>query len=713
MLKTIFAPSSLQSRLVMPIQAGFSTLVKLLLAFSLLAFSAISLAQSTGWISAPEHPPVKLRMMSTGEQNPDNKTIEAVLDIELDGDWKTYWRSPGEGGVAPEWDWSKSSNIESVEWHWPIPSYYEQLGVMTLGYKSKVSFPITITLEDITKPAVFDAALTLPSCTNICVIHDYHVNLPIDPSSLQLDEDAMFVFNQGMSRTPMESKQVSIEALSWNVQKQQLVAQFTNQKPWEQPQILIDGEEVIDEFFGQPKTYIEGDTLTAVFDVTNWLGETDLTDRNITITVSDNSFATELTGQIGSEAIAYQSNNTGFLAMFGFALLGGLILNIMPCVLPVLGMKLNSMVANQNASKKQVRGSFIASALGIITSFAILAAGISILKMGGNAIGWGIQFQNAWFIILMVVVTLVFATNLLGLFEFRLPSGMNTWMATKGNDSHSGHFIQGMFATLLATPCSAPFLGTAVAYAFGASYQELWAIFIALGIGMSAPWLMFAMFPRLVRFLPKPGKWMFKVKLIFGLMMLATSLWLSSLLTPFLGTFATILVTAGILIAVLIWVGFKFGKKVLIPVLAVSTLAFGGGLIAGSLTAGNWATPIVDDLNWQPLEATQISGLVEEGKTVFVNVTADWCITCKANKIGVILQDPVYSRLQEEGVVLMEGDWTTPNSKVTEYLQSNGRYGVPFNIVYGPEYPQGIPLPVILDSETVMEAMRIAGGSNG
>ncbi|MGF1753821.1 thioredoxin family protein [Vibrio makurazakiensis] len=677
-----------------------------------MAFSTLTFAQSTGWVSVPEHPPVKLRMMSTGQQDLENKSIEAVLDIELDGDWKTYWRSPGEGGVAPEWDWSASSNIQAVEWHWPIPSYYEQLGVMTLGYKSKVSFPITITLEDNTKPAVFDARLRLPSCTNICVITDYSINLPIDPNTLQLDEDAMFVFNQGMSRTPMESKQVSVDGLFWDKSKQQLVAQFTNQKEWNNPQILIDGDEVVDEFFAQPKIIKDNGTLTAIFDVSNWLGETDLTQRNITITISDETFATELTGQIGSTPISYQSNDTSFLAMVGFALLGGLILNIMPCVLPVLGMKLNSMVANQDASTKHIRGSFVASASGIVTSFALLAAGISVLKLGGNAIGWGIQFQNAWFIAFMLIITLVFATNLLGLFEFQLPSSMNTWMATKGNDSHSGHFIQGMFATLLATPCSAPFLGTAVAYAFGASYQELWAIFIALGLGMSAPWLTFALFPSLIRFLPKPGAWMFKVKLFFGLMMLATSLWLSSLLMPFIGKFPALLMTTTILITVLIWIGVKLGRKVMVPVLAISTVAFGGGLIAGSLTADSWATPIVDDLNWQPLDANAIPEFVAQGKTVFVNVTADWCITCKANKIGVILQDPVYSGLQAEDMILMEGDWTTPNQKVTDYLQSNGRYGVPFNIVYGPNYQQGIPLPVILNSETVMDAIKVAKGTN-
>lgn len=676
------------------------------LATLLILLPMLASAQSTGWISAPEHPPVKMRMMSTGEQSNDGKIIQTVLDVELSGDWKTYWRSPGEGGIPPSWDWSQSSNIESVEWHWPIPKYYEQLGVMTLGYKKHVSFPVTLTLKDPNQPALFRANLTFPSCTTICVLHDYAIELPIDGQSLALDEQAMFLFNQGMSRAPKSAYHVSNEQLFWDKANQQLVVQLDNDQAWDKPQVLIDGESVIDDFFAQPALHITDNTLTAVFDVSNWLGEVDLTERVVNVTVSDTSFAEELSASVGAQPIVYENTTQGFWVMVGFALIGGLILNIMPCVLPVLGMKLNSIIQNQGASNKHIRLSFIASASGVITSFAILATGMTLLKLGGNAVGWGIQFQSEWFIALMLIITLLFSLNLLGLFEFRLPSRMNTWMATQGDNSHSGHFVQGMFATLLATPCSAPFLGTAVAYALGASYVELWAIFLALGLGMSSPWLLFALFPSLTRLLPKPGNWMNHVKLLFGLMMFITSLWLASLLKPFIGLFPTIVLCATIFIAVLIWVGVKLGRKVMVPLLAITTVLSGVGLIAGSMTAEHWRTPIVDDLPWQPLDAKKIPALVAQGKTVFVDVTADWCITCKANKVGVILQDPVYSHLQQADMVLMKGDWTTPSESVTGYLQSNGRYGVPFNIVYGPKVPAGIPLPVILDGDTVVQTIN-------
>lgn len=676
-------------------------------------FTHMTAAQTTGWISDPAHPPVKLRLMMTGQSDARSNTVQAVLDVELADEWKTYWRSPGEAGIAPELNWSSSSNIESIDWHWPVPRYFEQLGIQTLGYKSHVAFPLTITLAHADQPAHLSARLRLPSCTDICVITDYPIELAINPQTLNLDQEAMFLFNQGLSQSPRANTDIDVMASYWDGEQQQLVVQLSNKNQWQSPQVLADGREVENEFFAPPKLIIANHTdehsgeknnlLTAIFAVSNWKGHADLSHKPIAITVSDTTFATELTSTIGTTPIQYQT--TSMITMLAFALLGGLILNIMPCVLPVLGLKLNSIALQHSASPQQVRASFLASALGIITSFGLLAGMLTILKMAGGIVGWGIQFQSLPFIVLMLSVTLLFALNLLGLFEFRLPSSLNTWAAKQGKQNYLGHFVQGMFATLLATPCSAPFLGTAVAYALGASLYELWVIFIALGIGMSTPWLVFAIVPKLVQFMPKPGAWMNRIKIVFGIMMLATSYWLTSLLSPFWGAMVTWLIGLSITLFTLIWLVKQYGRKVLIPLIAMFTLGAGTMLVIGSLTADHWATPTVDDLSWQKLRSEKIAQLTAQGKTVFVDVTADWCITCKANKIGVILQDPVYTALNQPNMILMKGDWTRPNDSVTQYLHSNGRYGVPFNIVYGPNAPQGIALPVILAEKDVIKAI--------
>ena len=309
----------------------------------------------------------------------------------------------------------------------------------------------------------------------------------------------------------------------------------------------------------------------------------------------------------------------------------------------------------------------------------------------------------------MVIITALFAANMLGLFEIQLPSGVQTWLAAKGDNSYLGNYLQGMFATLLATPCSAPFLGTAVAFALGARAFELIIIFTALGLGMALPWLMISAFPAIALWLPKPGKWMGSVKTLFALMILVTCYWLLSLLTAFIGSSLTLLIGLLLTIVLLVLIAKKRGKKVLIIVLSTILVSTAALMLIASLTTNKWIEPLAQ-LEWVPLSVSEIDAQVKLGNVVFVDVTADWCVTCKANKIGVLLQQPVVGLLQEQGIVTMKGDWTVPSDSITEYLQSYGRFGVPFNNVYGPAAPQGIPLPTILTTESVQSVITQAKG---
>ena len=694
--------------------ARFRSAILLASALLLSAFSvsATEQALSTGWLTHPDHPPAQVRFMLTGEIDKHNNKAQGLLEVKLDDEWKTYWRSPGEGGVSPILDWTQSKNLSNLEWFWPTPAFYEQSGLMTLGYKHDVVFPMTLTFEDIARPFHFSGKLTLPTCTNICVLTDYDLELsPVDLNTVKTDASAQHLFQQGLASVPKHSSSTTLVSASFDAVSQKLQVQLNHDAGWVTPQILIDGTDITDDYFSQPTVEINGTLVTATYKVTNWSGDTDLVGKNISITASDDLFAHELTAVVDAKPLI-QSKNTSIVTMIAFAFLGGLILNIMPCVLPVLGMKLNSMLASSASSKSSIRLQFFASAAGILTSFWLLATGLLILKFTGNAIGWGIQFQSPIFIGFMVTITALFTANLFGIFEIQLPSRFSTSIASKGNNTTAGHFVQGMFATLLATPCSAPFLGTAVAFALGASVFEMWVIFTSLGLGMALPWLLFALFPGLVSFMPKPGMWMNKVKIVFALMMLITTLWLLSLLSPFLGNTAVWIIAALLIVYLLYKVGKKHGKNTIIAILAIIVFSSSALLLIGSMTTKHWVTPAVDDISWKPLDQSAINEYVNQGKTVFVNVTADWCITCKANKIGVILQDPVYSTLHQENVIAVEGDWTHPSEKVTNYLKSHQRFGVPLNVVYGPNVPQGLPLPVLLTSENVIQAIEYAGRAN-
>jgi len=682
--------------------------------------SVFAQAPATGWISNVNHLPVKVNLQLTGQSQ--QNTVNAILNVSLDTGWKTYWRSPGEGGVAPTFEWAaQSTNIKAVDWTWPTPKRYPVLGVETVGYKDQIHFPIQLQLEDIEQVAHLQGTLTLASCTTICVLTDYEIDLSFYPGSLSIDQDVAFAYAQAVSSVPILVARSAIKAQknnanitdfvsSWDQFNQQVIVQLSHQIGWQAPDVFIDSSDIALEtvFFSKPVISVSDKLVTATFNASSWAGEVDLSNAAVNITVNDAGVAVEVATTLGNQVISATSES--IISIFLIALLGGLILNIMPCVLPVLGMKLSSVLGVDGNQRSQVRKQFLASSAGIVSSFWLLALFLLVLNLSGEALGWGIQFQNPYFITFMIMVTALFTANMLGLFEIQLPSSMQTWLATTGGHSYFGHYLQGMFATLLATPCSAPFLGTAVAFALGASVWQLFAVFTALGLGMALPWLLIALFPSIALLIPKPGKWMGTIKLVFALLILATCLWLVSLLSSFIGTLYSVLVALFLLLILSILIIKKHGKRLFFIISGFFMIAAAIVLIVGSLTAKYWANPLQDEIAWVPLNAQLIQEEVSQGNVVFVDVTAKWCVTCKANKIGVLLQDPVYSALQEEGVVAMSGDWTVRSDSVTAYLQSFGRYGVPFNIVYGPAAPNGIELSTILNSEDVINALQQAKG---
>ncbi|MBY7767578.1 thioredoxin family protein [Vibrio fluvialis] len=681
---------------------------------AMLSFTTAAQPISTSWMTDPNHPPVSVRFVLTGQIDSDTQQLAGYLDVKLEQPWKTYWRSPGEGGVAPEINWQGSTNLDTVDWHWPFPQRFSVLGIETLGYRGDTIFPITLRVHDLTAPVELKANLSLSSCSTVCVINDYPFMLAFTPTELSPEPDAMRRFAEAMSRVPQADASMTDVSAVWDSSAQQLELTLNRSTGWSLPVVLVDGQSaaVVDSSFIHPKTQVDGQMLRVTYDVTHWLGQADLSGERVDVTISDQNYLSEISLNVTDGTISPQAQ-WPLVTMLLMALIGGLILNLMPCVLPVLGMKLASIVNTPHRERRKVRAQFLASSAGIISAFWMIALGLMILKASGEAVGWGIQFQSDGFLALMLLVTTLFGANMLGLFELRLPSTLNTWLAARGGNGYVGHYVQGLFATLLATPCSAPFLGTAVAFALAADNVTLWVIFSGLGVGFALPWLIIALFPSLATKLPAPGQWMNRTKLLFGAMMLATTVWLATLLTahwPTWGIFAYLLMAA----LLLLWRGARvYGGRQIGIVACVSLLGLSAVLVVGSLTAEKWSTPLPQELSWQPLNATIIDESAAQGKVVFVDVTAEWCITCKANKIGVLLQQPVYQALQDDDVVRVRGDWSLPNASVTQYLQQNGRFGVPFNIVYGPGAPDGIALPVILSDRAVMEAIQQARGEQG
>ncbi|GAB1145588.1 protein-disulfide reductase DsbD domain-containing protein [Shewanella algae] len=681
-------------------------------AVCLMLLSQVALAEprSSGWLKHPDHPPVKVQLTLADVDAGQVGELNALLDVALSGDWKTYWRAPGEGGIPPTLDWSASENIATVDWHWPLPQRYVLQGIETLGYKGDTLFPLTIRLKDPGQPFRLKGTLTLSSCTNVCVLTDYPVELSGQAAGLKADDGFLHQWGEAMARVPQGDGGAVLQSIVWDEKQQLLQLAIEAASPWQQADLFLFGEDetVSELIFSRPQIQIDGKRLTATFGVKHWLGTPELEGKPLLIHLADTHLSAELSGAIATGHVAKPQPSLPLWSLFLMALAGGLILNIMPCVLPVLGMKVHGVMMSSQGSRSQVRGHFMASALGILLSFWLIAAGLSLLKLSGQSLGWGIQFQQPWFIGFMVLLTWGFGLNLLGVFEINLPSKWQTRLAGAGDDSRLGHMLQGMLATLLATPCTAPFLGTAVAFALGADYPMLFALFSAMGLGMALPWLMLALWPALAQRLPKPGRWMNWVKPVFALMMLATCLWLLSLLQSFFSVAVILGLGALMLLLTLGLLGKRYGTQVMVYAIGGSFLVASLALGVGYLTRDAWVSPLPSDHHWQPLNLVQLKQAVDEGKTVFVDVTADWCITCQANKVGVLLQNPVYDALGDDRVLLMRGDWTKPSEEITAYLKANGRFGVPFNQVYGPGTPAGKPLPVILSSDGVLAALAEA-----
>ncbi|EHG7583393.1 thioredoxin family protein [Citrobacter sp. RHB21-C05] len=605
----------------------------------------VSWAAESGWLRSPQndHASVRVRADTTAQGE-----TRLLIDVKLENGWKTYWRSPGEGGIAPSIAWKENS--PAVNWFWPTPARFDVAGITTQGYHQRVTFPLRVQGK---APATLAGVLTLSTCSNVCLLTDYPFS--VTPSS----RDAGFAhdYAQAMGRIPLA--QGLTDTLQADARPGELIVTAQRSAGWTDPALFLDSVGEVD--FGKPHIRVDGDTMRATVPVHDSWGEgaPDLHGQPLTLVLADNEVAQESELTPG-DAPAAVGGGLPLWQVVLMALAGGLILNLMPCVLPVLAMKLGSVLLVEDKSRRQVRRQFLASVVGILASFMALSLLMTILRLSNQALGWGIQFQNPWFIGVMMLVMLAFSASLFGLFTFRLPASLTTKLATHGGNGLAGHFWQGAFATLLATPCSAPFLGTAVAVALTASLPTLWGLFLALGVGMSLPWLLVAMRPGLAQRLPRPGRWMNGLRRLLGLMMLGSAIWLATLLLPHLGFSSTP------------------AEK--------------------------------ERVNWQPLSEQAITNALAQHKRVFIDVTAEWCITCKVNKYNVLTTPSVQEALGQPDVVALRGDWTLPSDEITAFLNARGQVAVPYNQIYGPGLPQGQTLPTLLTRDNLLKTLAEAKG---
>ncbi len=706
-------------------QTGFG----LFMAFILLAglfFSLAGPAQASSgrWADSDQ---ASVRLISALDAVGDEEKLQFGMEFQLQPGWKIYWRSPGDAGLPPVPDWSPSQNVAAVDMDWPLPIRFELFGLQTFGYEENVVFPLSVTPETPGEPVSLSGSVSYLVCKEICIPYqaDIVLDLPSGPGTASAKTHAISRF---MAKVPRKPAETGLRVLGSTIEAEgedslALQVVVLDDRPLGDLELLVEGPE--GSFFDAPAVMYSADRTQAILLSTGG-GATpeQVASVGATVTIAEESQAieTRIRPEIGGVSIletevALPQSETGGgpvpFVIIGLALLGGLILNLMPCVLPVLSLKLLSLIKHGGGDRRAVRLSFLASSAGIVTFFLVLGAALAGLKATGTTIGWGIQFQQPVFLAFMIGILTLFAANMLGLFEFSLPRFIADRAATSGGGNGLiGHFLTGAFVALLATPCTAPFLGTAVGFALSRGLIEILMIFAALGLGLAAPYLAVALFPKVATMLPTPGPWMVKVKIVMGLALAGTAIWLATVLAA-QATLETALVVGvlSVLAAVVVAVRRLEGSRVarlstpLAVLLIIAAMAV--PVVRDRSQQGPAAVGVADSV-WIPFDEQAIPGLVASGKVVFVDVTADWCITCQFNKARVLNADPVAGVLADAGVVAMKADWTNPDPAIAAFLQKHGRYGIPFNIVYGPAAPTGVPLPELLGEDTVLAAFDTA-----
>jgi thiol:disulfide interchange protein len=393
-------------------------------------------------------------------------------------------------------------------------------------------------------------------------------------------------------------------------------------------------------------------------------------------------------------------------------------LNLMPCVLPVISLKIFGFIQQAGQSRQKILRSGIAFTLGIFAWFIALAVLLIALKGAGREVTWGgFQFTNPYFVLALSVIVLVFALNLFGVFEISLPQSVTrSLLSTSERKDYLGSFFQGMFATVLATPCTAPFLGTALGFAFTQSAAIILAMFVAIAAGMSAPYLLLSAQPAWLRFLPRPGPWMVHTKQFMGFLLLATLLFLLYVLGSQRGLEGAIWASCFLLvISVAVWMKGAFAvptasaaKRVLVLVLMLM-LVLGSGIyfIADKFQSAKLAS--ADSRlrgDWRLFTPERLQTELEQGRTVFVDFTAAWCLTCKFNEASVLEAQDVREAFQRHGIVKLKADWTNGDPVITKLLQHFGRPGVPLYVLYPGNSEEPIVFPELLTKSMLLDKLE-------
>jgi thiol:disulfide interchange protein/DsbC/DsbD-like thiol-disulfide interchange protein len=710
--------------------------------FGLLLVSPVAFALTGNTVATDN---VKARLVSEVGAVAPGQVFWVALEFDIRDGWHTYWRNPGDSGQATQLTWQLPAGFTAGDIVWTTPHLFEVKPLVNYGYAKHAVHLVQVTAPKDLKsgaPVALAAKASWLVCSDVCIPEDANLTLSL-PSSAKpgaIDPSAAALFSHARAELPSTQP----AATSAKIEGGQLV--ITLGKEWgptltqikslaffpydegsieyAAPQTLKRSNDAIELSmkvgYQPPKAGAIRGVLLATEENG---GQTDILPIELAADFSGAGAdqvkaAPRFASPVAAAASTEPQRSLPVLILF--AVLGGLILNLMPCVFPVLSIKALSVVEQAQKHPTQVRIKGLVFAAGVIASMLCLAGVMLALRTGGEQIGWGFQLQSPLFVTLLVYLLLAVGLNLSGVFEVGGGlAGVGDGL-TQG-DGYSSSFFTGVLATVVATPCSAPFMAPALGAALTLPAINALCIFAALGFGIALPYVLLSFAPWVGRALPKPGAWMDTLKQLFAFPVYGTAAWLLWVLSQQTSPFGLGAALGGlILIALAAWAYQKShftsgGSKVTVLVTAVASLLIAIVLpvkFADTATAApNAAAAAASGADeWQPYSAARVAELQAAGKPLLVNFTASWCLTCLVNERNAFADSAVQEIFRNKKVTLMKGDWTNRDAAISQALSSFGRAGVPLYVVYNGKAGSTEPvvLPQLLTASVVQDAFADA-----
>lgn len=643
---------------------------------------------------------VTARLLALESSIQPGKPVEVVLELNHRRGWHTYWEFAGTG-YPTTLQWTLPEGWSAGEFRWPVPGLiHDRLGAITgQGFEGRTLLPILLTPPANLQPGstvVLKGKAEWLMCEEQCVPgqQDVELRLSVTSEAPQTVPELREALQKQAFPRPADSLDLKavrsgqVIRLSWKTEAGSREVHFLTRDglvSYDRPQTaVVEGDRTTLELAVAPE--FDGDA-SSLRGVLRWVSAQGTVGHTVEAPLTTSAPATQASG--------------GLIGTLALAVLGGLILNLMPCVFPVLGIKILGFVNQAGEDRRKVTFHGLAFTGGVLASFWALAGALALLRAGGDQLGWGFQLQSPAFVFVLTAVMLVFGLSMSGVFEFGL-SATGIGSELQMRSGLTGTFFSGVLATVVATPCSAPFLAPVLGTALALPVVESLAVFTAIGLGLSTPYLLLSIFPAAVRALPRPGAWMETFKQAMAFPLYATAAYLVWVLAGQVGEKALRDLLFGlVMIALAAWLYGRLTAPGAKPARARLGVVGGVLLLLAGLAFG-WPRP---EEKWEAWSPTAVAEAQKAKKWIYVDFTARWCATCQTNKAIVFSSNEVKRRFSELGVVKLKADWTNRDPAITRELAKYGRSAVPVTLVYAPGSTEPRLLPEILSASTVLEAL--------